>query len=497
MTQTLRSSLMGFLLLVGCSATGCVTPTVQKRQTERVTPVKPYRTTYARRNRRPYRYKRRSTRYKRKSSRFVWPHQNGESRDQQWAGRYEAKGPYVPRQVTPKTRRPKVAVGYETIPEMFRRYGSYTLKYGDYYRQRAQYLHEECNKPGASSKTCGMYKRSQRLFSINYRASKSRYRGYFTFHRRRKWRIPRPLMRWYKKHWKEKIREPHGRCFLDKGFVSNCMSFALCAQKEALANFHGKWGNGFHTPTWGVVNYWSTQAFYRLHRSYRSQGSRRLGVVQLLKQFPKWNKEKQKRVARRALTDLRYEYNKIVRRKGNGYWSRILYEKTFCTNIVVGMNTYKRAMPGDMFTQASLYKRGRRITMGFNHWGLITDSMAGRVLHNQTPGGMWNRHFERWGIQYGMLPAHKLEGRWKYKRRRRRFQKKMFFVNRLNVHYYQYARQKGANIYDTRNRSLCRDYIRDHADVYFRSMLPQGALNQPNPSPYVSLLQNPQRLIFE
>jgi len=74
---------------------------------------------------------------------------------------------------------------------MFSRYGRNVLRVGAYFMERAHFLRKLCNRPGADSRTCRVYWRSQRIFSINYRTSRSNYRGYVTFHRRRKRRIPR------------------------------------------------------------------------------------------------------------------------------------------------------------------------------------------------------------------------------------------------------------------------------------------------------------------
>lgn len=481
---------MGFLLVVGWSGAGCVSTTKQKLTSKSQKRTK-------------YRYQRRRTarRSRTKSTRYVWPHMRGQARSPNW-GTYERRGYIAKRredpregQTMPQHVQPKRVYRKESLRDMFVRYGEYVLKLGDYHRKRSLYLHNACNKFNASPALCGMYKRSQRLFSINYAAPKSKYRGYFAFHRRRKRRIPRPMMRWYTKVWKEKYKSPQGQCHLEKGFVSNCMSFAMCAQKDALANFQGQWGRGFQTPTWGLVNYWSTRAFYRLSRRYRSGGSWRPGTLQVVRDFSKWGKRKRKRVARRLVKDMKIEFNKLARRRGHGYWSRRLFDKAFCSNIVVNMNSYDRSLPGDMFTLATLSKRRRRISLGFNHWGLVTDSMRGEVLHNQTPGGMWRRQFERWGIQYGLYPPSKLTGRWKYDRRRRRYRRKMFFVNRLNVHYYQYARKRGVDIYDTKNRSLCDDYIRDHAEIFFTELIPGVSAPQNQPSSLVSLLQSGPQLL--
>lgn len=434
---------------------------------------------------------------KRRSHALRWPHEQDQTEGTTNA---DPSSPTDSLSQTPPTQGHVPSINRssrrENLVDMFSRYGQHVLRWGDYFLQRAYYLRYLCNR-NSSAPECAMYRKSQRLFSINYGANPSRYRGYLAFDRRRKYRIPGYLMRWYKDAARSKYQKQTGQCYLEQGFVSNCMSFAMCAQKDALSHFYGAWGQGFQTPTWGNVNYWSTEAFYRLYYDYRSGGERRPGVRTVLQNFSRWTPHVRKQTAKKLLTDMLYEFNKINHRR-SGYWGRQVYEKSFCSNIVVDMNRYDRSLPGDMFVQAQLRKAGRSRSpkLHYMHWGLVVDSLRGKILHNQTPGGMWNRHFDRWGIQYDTYPQRRLTDAWKYNRKYRRFQKKTFFLNRLNVHYYAFARQQGANIYDTNHRSLCRDWIEQHADVYFANLIPSYVpAPSGKPSPYISLLSSPGELL--
>lgn len=385
----------------------------------------------------------------------------------------------------------------ENLVDMFSRYGSQVMNWGKFFMQRAQYLQQRCQQPHAPRKECEVFRRSQYVFSINYAARPSLYRGYVALDKRRKHRIPRHVMQWYNDMWKSKYKKQTGRCFLEHGFASNCMAFAMCSQKDALSRFHGHWGQGFDTPTWGNINYWSTEAFYRLYYDYNSGGQRRPGVRTVFNNFAKWTPQKRKQISRQLLMDMLYEFNKINHRK-SGHWGRMLYEKSFCSNIVVDMNRYDRGLPGDMFAQAQLRKTSRyaRTSLHYMHWGLVVDSLSGKILHNQTPGGMWNRHFDRWGIQYDSYPMSQLSSAWKYNAKQRRFQQKVFFLNRPNVHYYAFARQQRADIYDTNHRSLCRDWISQHADVYFANLIPSYAPTPSGkPSPYISIVPSPDTIL--
>ncbi len=373
---------------------------------------------------------------------------------------------------------------------MFSRFGQNVLRIGSYYVERAHFLRRQCNQRGADRNACKIYWKSQKIFSINYHTRRKNYRGYVTFHRQRKRLIPRSLMRWYRRLSREKYRKPKGRCYLEYGLISNCMSFSMCSQKEALQRFQGRWGKGFDAPAWGNINYWSSRAYYRHYYDYRKQGQRRPGIRTFQRKYSRWSRAKRQRKARILLHDVMDGYVREVRRRTRSRWSRRVYGKAFCTNIVAGMGDFRRAIPGDMFGYAYLRKRGRRrrTRIHFQHWGLIVDPVSGKVLHNQTPGGMWGRQFRRWGIQYGYYRGRDFRSRWRWSRRRRRYSKRLFFVNRVNVHFYQFARSRGANIYNARgNRSICRDWINKYADVYLTGLADPLPKRQSN-NPYLSLL---------
>ena len=106
----------------------------------------------------------------------------------------------------------------------------------------------------------------------------------------------------------------------------------------------------------------------------------------------------------------------------------------------------------------------------FQHWGIITNSDKGRVIHNQTPGGVWGTKYQRWGIQYGRYKKEDLIKEWGWNRRKREYERRIFFTQRLNLHYFLYARQQQSSIYSYRNRNLCRNWIKSYGDLYFSDL---------------------------
>lgn len=356
---------------------------------------------------------------------------------------------------------------------LFHRSGLKTIIRGEILRQRARYLYRTCNRRGAPRKVCKIYWRSQKIFAYNYRTKASNYRGYLLYHWRNKRRIPRYLRRWHRRLAQAKYRGKGGRCYLSSGLAASCMAFAMCSQREAMRDFSGTWGKGFIFPTWGYINYWSNKAYYRLYFNYRMNGRRRPGIRTVLKYSSRWSKKKRRKIQKQLLLDLYAVFMRIVRRKLRHRSNRRLYKKMFCTNIVAGLNSFKRAIPGDLFGIGYLTKRSRRSSssLGYQHWGLIAAPRRRIVLHNQTPGGLWSRKFHRWGIQYGVFKKKYFRSRWTYKRRKKRYSKRLIFVNRPNVHFFVYAKKRGLPVYSSSlHPHVCRDWIERYSHIYWTNM---------------------------
>lgn len=347
----------------------------------------------------------------------------------------------------PPAFRPFEAKKHTTLATLQRQFGRLVISYGRYYQKRAQYLRQICSQRRANHKVCHVYRRSQLIFAHTYRTSPKQYNSYCAV---RSYRLPFWLRRWYRKKHSEKFKYPHGRCYLSEGMVSNCMSFAMCSQKAAIRNFHGTWGRGFNIPTWGYINYWTFQSYYRYRRAIAAMF--RSKPYQSLRQF--------RRNSRILLLKIYRRYQRIVRRKR--YYNRSVYNKSFCTIIVAGIFDFQNAIPGDIFGYAWI--RSNR-NMSFQHWGLILNPKKGKVLHNQTPGGMYGRRFSRWGIQEGRYSQQAIfNNKLNHKNGRRR----VFFVQRMNLHFFQYVRRKGATIFKDRSHAdICKSWIQQYAYLYF------------------------------
>jgi hypothetical protein len=302
------------------------------------------------------------------------------------------------------------------------------------------------------------------------------------FHSKNKKTIPKRLMKWYRSisNIRYKHDPPNGRCFLDRGLLSNCMSFAMCSQKAGFRNFRGVSGKekGYHFPLWGYVNYWTTETYDKFLKDYRTSkhGPKKPGIRSLLASYPTMPYAKKKQRATQLLNDMLAFYLKRVKR------SRIVrkhlmpfFEKAFCTNIVVSAGDFSPALPGDMFVLAFPRKRSRKGTKvtsyRFQHWGLITNPETGSILHNQTPGGVWGTSYHRWGIQGGTYEPEFTKRRgWKYNRARRIYEQRIVFVNRLNLHFFSFARKHKAPIYSADAPGLCRKWIKEHGAIYFADL---------------------------
>ncbi len=154
-------------------------------------------------------------------------------------------------------------------------------------------------------------------------------------------------------------------------------------------------------------------------------------------------------------------------------WERVtLRQKSFCTNIVVGVNSYKGVLPGDMYTRTTT--RGAYIS-NFHHWGLILNPKTGLIIHNTNPRVKANR-----GIQWDrrtpkdFLKLSRYGGSYTY------------YFNRLNVHYFQYIKRNNIKIYRTRKQChACKKYIEQHGEIFFQDMTrnytPPSKRNEPKP----------------
>jgi hypothetical protein len=368
------------------------------------------------------------------------------------------------------------------VATLFQTFGNLVMRQGEFVRQRHMHLHQFCNRPGASSAVCRIYRRSQRIFAYNYRTKASNYRGYLLYHWRNKRRVPRWLRRWHRRMAGAKYKGKGGRCYVADGLATSCMGFAMCAQRMAMSRFSGPWGKGFSYPTWGYVNYWTNRAFLSVYNDYQKAGKRRPGIRTLRQKEGVWPAALLHRAQRRLLKDMYASFMRIVRRKLRNRWNRRLYRKLFCTNVVADVGSLKRGVPGDLFAISYAQKRslrGQMTGLRFQHWGLMAAPKRGLVLHNQTPGGLWRRKFARWGVQYGTYKTSFLKKPWTYRRRKRRYEARRFFLNRLNVHYFLYARHMKQEIYHSREPALCERWMASYGHLYFLNVPSVSTTVQP------------------
>ncbi len=163
----------------------------------------------------------------------------------------------------------------EPLDAMFVRFGKHVAQYADYLRLRACYLRQVCPQ-NQRQRVCRHYRMAQRMFHLSKRSSRSMYRGYLPKPGRLLWTLPRTFREQYRKHRRRLYHtDPKEPCWIEKGFPSNCMSYAQCATKGALATFRGPWGQGLHMLPWGLINKWTTRAYLRrLHRRFRTGANR-------------------------------------------------------------------------------------------------------------------------------------------------------------------------------------------------------------------------------
>ena len=358
---------------------------------------------------------------------------------------------------------------YQQVVELFRDFGRKVLKRAIKVRSRQRYIRWRCKRKNAPKWLCNIYWKSQRIFAINYRTRRSNYRGYLMFHRKNKKKIPRYLMRWYRRLADQKFWKYNGKCFQEQGFISNCFTFSLCTYKYILKSYRRGRKKSFGLPAWGVTHYWTAKAFLAHLNDYGPK-KKKPGVRSLWKVFHKLSHAERLKRSRTLLSDIEKHYTAIVRRRSRST-SRVLYEKAFCTNILAGANNFSRAIPGDMFGLVRVYKRWRRqkdnYRYGFGHLGLIYRPKRNRVFHNQTPGGLWGTRYRRWGLQYGTYKKKHLNSKWYWKRKKRRWRKDIAVVHRVNLHYFMYANSRSISIFDRTNRNLCRQWIHAYAPLYF------------------------------
>ncbi len=378
----------------------------------------------------------------------------------------QAKKPPTPIQPPPPPLRERPE--WKEWVSRYEAMGKSILRAGRRIRYRQRQIGKRCRLDKASRAACRYHNRSARIFSINYRTSPRNYRGYVTFSRKRKKKIPRSLMKWYRRVDRKRYL-PRGRCYLDKGMLANCMTFALCAVKEGVRDYKEDDQPGFAYPTWGIVQYWTTRVFHKHLHDYVKQDKSRIGIRTLQTYMDDWSLEQKLAVSRKLLLDMYESYRNIVRRKAKPS-NYIIYDKAFCSNIVVDMGRLNRALPGDLFGMVHYRKRRKntKIRLHFQHWGLIAEPTKNRVFHIQTPGGLWGRTYRKWGIQYGSYSTPETE--WKWIRRRRRYRKKVMSIHRVNLHYYTQAREQNVNLYSSKDPHFCRHWIENYADIYFTNM---------------------------
>lgn len=401
------------------------------------------------------------------------------------------------------------------IARQFRALGQEVVKGGKVIMWRYHYMRKRCSR--SSRGWCRTYRRAAKMFAYNYRTSPRNYRGYMLFHPRNKRRIPRYLKRWYNRlaHQRFKHKPATGNCYLTAGLFSNCMSFAMCSQKRGLRRFKTtpqepkstpkrriskstkkrpkkrsrrrkrrvkrpkkKKEPRLDFPLWGFVNYWSTEAYDALltRQDLGDESVYKPGLPELLASFSSLSLEQKQQRSRKMLMSMLDEYMHRIRRSRKLKKHLLpLFENAFCTNIVVSAGDFSRALPGDMFVLTFPRKRrkSRRFPSSyrFQHWGLIVDPEKRRLLHNQTPGGVWGTSYTRWGPQYGEYKAEFIKRRgWKWNSARRKYEQRVIFVNRLNIHYLLYAQKKKAHIWGFKSKGLCRQWIKEHAALYFTNL---------------------------
>lgn len=352
--------------------------------------------------------------------------------------------------------------------ERYKAMGQSILNAGRSIRYRQRKVRQQCLSSKASSATCRYHRRSAKIFSINYRTSPRNYRGYVTFYRKRKKLVPRPLMKWLRSVDRQRYF-PRGRCHIDKGMLANCMTFALCSVKDGMRNYKADDQGGFDYPTWGIVQYWTTKTFYAHMHDYVKNGQSRMGIRTMQMYMDDWSLEQKLQYSRQLLSDMYSYYKRIVKRKSIAS-NHDIYNKAFCSNMVIDMGRLSRALPGDVFGKVHYYKRKKnsKIKLHFQHWGLIADPEEDRVFHIQTPGGLWGKAYTKWGIQYGSYDS--AETKWKWLRKRRRYRKTVLAVHRINLHYYMQARQAKVNLYTSEHPNFCQRWIDNYADIYFTNM---------------------------
>jgi hypothetical protein len=356
-------------------------------------------------------------------------------------------------------------------------YGQRVIATGKSLLRTHQQLHIQCNGELRNQPHCEIYRLTQQLFAHNYRTKLSNYRGYMMFHRKHKRRIPRHLIRWYNNLSSHRHNPHNPKCYLSSGFLSNCMSFALCTHQRAVRDFQYRDINNMTFPYWGTINYLTTQAHHEHFEDYRRSGATWPGVRTFLKDFASLDVDTRKRHASVLLNHILGRYMQLANKNktlSSNPSMKKLYENAFCSNIAVDVGSFKRAIPGDLFVISYLYKRSlkhkRPYLYTYQHWGLIVEPNELSVLHNQTPGGTWGDKYQQWGIQHGRYQPDDLQYEWIKEKRRRRYVQRIFFVNRVNIHYMLFAKRHGFNVYQSTNRSLCRNWIKEYADIYFTNM---------------------------
>jgi hypothetical protein len=358
----------------------------------------------------------------------------------------------------------------ERWAKIFGEYGRFVIQRGQYYLRRMQFLHEVCNRDDAPDELCHIYRHAQQMFAANYQAEPQHYRGYMMFHRDHRQRISRDLINWHRQIANRRYLPHRDGCHLADGLFSNCMSFALCSHKLALRDWSGFWGEGFAFPIWGQVNYWMAQAFYALLDDYKVDGQVRQGVRSLFRDLPTLDQPTRQKRTRILLGDIFERYLQIASRKLTPE-RHVSFANAFCANMIVDAGSFKRAIPGDIFSvtylQRSAAHKQSTPRFRFQHWGLILDPKAGAIIHNQTPGGVWGSQYLRWGIQYDTYRNTAHLRTWSKRKQGNLLEKRITFVHRINLHYLFYARLQEGDIFTGEHPSLCRDWIAKYADIYF------------------------------
>ena len=375
------------------------------------------------------------------------------------------------------------------IANEFYRVGSQIVRQAERYRWRQQRLVRLC-KNGSTKPMCQIFWRSARIFAANYQTSPSKYRGYLYFHKKNKKKIPSHLLRWYYGLSSSRYSR-NGRCYLSQGLFSNCLSYARCSQKMAYRYYKGKMGKDYRFSLASYSGHLAVETYERFLEDTKEKGRYHLGIKSLLRDFDKLSLREKKTRSEVLLNRMLDDYLVQARRQRGvrKERSKNLYEKAFCANIVASSGDFSRALPGDFFAITYPYKRSKRrktpSAYMIQHWGMIKDPKSGKVIHNQTPGGVWGTQYHRWGLQYDDYKPDFVQRR-DWKRKGRGWAQRVVVASRLNLHYLHYAKQRGLDAFDEKHPTLCREWIRDHGAVYFANLAahadPASLIEPPKPT---------------